>query len=291
MKTQLAWKNLVYNRVRTAVALAGVGFAVILIFMQMGFKGAVRKTATQIYDALDFDLMLRSPAYLHLTEPRAFPRERVYAAASLPEVTAARLFYLGLSEWQAPQPRDATPDQWNGQSRGIITMGVDPHHPPFVPKSLSRASASLTDPRFVLIDGKSKPEFGPQNGVRFGEQDIGVETALGGAAGGSDLRQPQRFVLLRQLRQGGRQKLVLALEVEVDDSRRKPCGTGNMVKCRTGVTDPADGADCGVNQLSLAGFLDDAGLRSRLRILGHFTQSMAACKLLERNKNFAAMQT
>ena len=77
MKTPLAWKNLIYNKVRTAVALAGVGFAVILIFMQMGFLGAVRKTATQIYDALDFDLMLRSPAYLHLTEPRSFPRERV----------------------------------------------------------------------------------------------------------------------------------------------------------------------------------------------------------------------
>jgi putative ABC transport system permease protein len=180
MKTQLAWKNLVHNRVRTVVALAGVGFAVILIFMQMGFKGAVRKTATQIYDALDFDLMLRSPAYLHLTEPRAFPRERVYAAASLPEVTVARLFYLGLSEWQAPQPPDAGPDEWDGQSRGIITMGVDPHDPAFVPEGLSRESAKLTDPRFVLIDGKSKPEFGPKNGVRFGEEDIGVETALGG---------------------------------------------------------------------------------------------------------------
>ena len=122
MKTPLAWKNLVYNKVRTAVALAGVGFAVILIFMQMGFLGAVRKTATQIYDALDFDLMLRSPTYLHLTEPRSFPRERVLTAASLPDVALARLFYLGLCEWQAPQPSDVHPDDYNGQWRGIIAM-------------------------------------------------------------------------------------------------------------------------------------------------------------------------
>ena len=86
MKTPLAWKNLTHNRVRTAIGVAGVGFAVILIFMQMGFKGAIRKTATQIYDALDFDLMLRSPAYLHLTEPRSFPRSRIHQAASLPDV-------------------------------------------------------------------------------------------------------------------------------------------------------------------------------------------------------------
>lgn len=179
MKTPLAWKNLVHNKVRTAVALAGVGFAVILIFMQLGFLGAVRKTATQIYDALDFDLMLRSPAYLHLTEPRSFPRQRVFQAASLPEVTSAQPFYLGLSEWQAPQPEGAAPGEWNGDWRGIITMGVDPDAPPFLPQELRTKSAKLTDPRFVLIDSKSKPEFGPKNGVRFDEGDIGVETALG----------------------------------------------------------------------------------------------------------------
>jgi putative ABC transport system permease protein len=180
MKTPLAWKNLVHNKVRTAVALAGVAFAVILIFMQMGFLGAVRKTATQIYDALDFDLMLRSPAYLHLTEPRTLPRQRVLQAASLPGVRKAWPFYLGLSEWQSPQPDDARPDEWDGDWRGIITMGVDPNDPPFIPRDLREKSKKLTDARFVLIDSKSKPEFGPKNGVRFSEEDIGVETVLGG---------------------------------------------------------------------------------------------------------------
>ena len=33
MNTPLAWKNLVHNKVRTAVALAGVGFAVILLII------------------------------------------------------------------------------------------------------------------------------------------------------------------------------------------------------------------------------------------------------------------
>ena len=34
MKTFLAWRNLVHNRVRTLVAVAGVTFAVVLVFMQ-----------------------------------------------------------------------------------------------------------------------------------------------------------------------------------------------------------------------------------------------------------------
>lgn len=182
MSTPLAWKNLLHNKVRTLVGVAGVGFAVILIFMQMGFQGAIKKTATQIYDALDFDLMLRSPAYLHLTEPRFFSRMRIYQAASLPQIVAARPFYLGLSEWQAPvtkQSPQANSDDPGGQWRGIITMGTDPNNPAFSREEINDAAALLTDPRFVVIDVKSKPEYGPKNQERFDASDIGVETALG----------------------------------------------------------------------------------------------------------------
>jgi len=152
MKTPLAWKNIKHNKARTAIGVAGVGF----VFMQIGFKGAIKKTATQIYDSLDFDLMLRSPAYLHLTEPRAFPRSRVYQAASLPEVAIARPFYLGLSEWQAPiahltesSNKPADPDDPAGQWRSIITMGTDPYDPVFIRKDICQKAKLLSDPRFV----------------------------------------------------------------------------------------------------------------------------------------------
>jgi len=186
MKTPLAWKNIKHNKARTAIGVAGVGFAVILIFMQIGFKEAIKKTATQIYDSLDFDLMLRSPAYLHLTEPRAFPRSRVYQAASLPEVAIARPFFLGLSEWQAPishlndfQGKETDPDDPAGQWRSIITMGTDPHDPAFIRKDICQKATLLSDPQFVLVDSESKPEYGPANSGEFSQADIGVETALG----------------------------------------------------------------------------------------------------------------
>jgi putative ABC transport system permease protein len=157
-----------------------VGFAVILIFMQLGFLGGITRTATQIYDALDFDLMLRSPAYLHLTEARFFSRSRIHQAASLPEVTHARPFYLGLSEWQAPTFGTAeSVSEQAGQWRGIITMGTDPNDPGFAREDLAAATKALTDPRYVLMDVKSTPDYGPKNGWRFSEADIGVETALG----------------------------------------------------------------------------------------------------------------
>lgn len=179
MSTPLAWKNLLHNRVRTLVAIAGVGFAVILMFMQMGFRGGIEKTATQIFDAMDFDLMLRSPSYLFLTDPRTFPRERLSQAASLPEVVAARPLYLGLTEWQRPQS-DAMPSGgWEGEWRGIIAMATDPADPAFLPEEIRVKARQLTNPRYVLIDRKSKPEYGPQNGVKFGDADIGVTASLG----------------------------------------------------------------------------------------------------------------
>src|SRR5262245_19214043 len=64
-----------------------------------------------------------------------------------------------------------------------------------------------------------------------------------------------------------------------------------MVKRGTGITDPADGADCSVNQLPLTRLLDDAGLRGRLWVLSHFTQLLNCRKSLEHNKNLAALQT
>ncbi len=85
MRTPLAWFNLVHNKMRTTLAVAGVSFAVVLIFMQLGFLGSAEKSATLVYDALDFDVLIRSSRYLYLTESRTFPRE---AAARPPRAAA-----------------------------------------------------------------------------------------------------------------------------------------------------------------------------------------------------------
>lgn len=187
MAIPLAWRNLRHNWIRTAVGMAGVGFAAMLIFMQMGFKGAIERTATQIYDALEFDLVIRSPAYLHLTEARSFPTQRLLQTRALPSVVAARPLHISLSEWQTPAKKnDAFPAGASqlaepGMGRGIIVMGVEPANAPFAADrpQLNAAAKQLTSSRFVIVDSKSKPEYGPQVGTKFGEHDIGVETALG----------------------------------------------------------------------------------------------------------------
>lgn len=170
MSTRLALANLRHYKARTAVAIAGVAFAVLLIFMQLGFLGAVAKTATIVYDALDFDVMLRSPAYLHLTEPGSIPEARLLQARSLSEVAGVRPFLVGLNEWQNPI---------NGQWRGIMAMGVEPLEAPFRRNDLAAKCRRLTQSHYVLVDSESRAEYGPANGSRFSVADVGTRTVLG----------------------------------------------------------------------------------------------------------------
>jgi putative ABC transport system permease protein len=170
MKTQLAFHNLAHNRVRTAIAVAGVSFAVSLVFVQLGFLGGVRKTATLIYDALEFDIVLRSPDFLHLCEARSFPRDRLLQAAATQGVASAKPFYISIHQWQEPR---------TFESRGIVVMGTDPYDPVFSKPEIREKAKKLVAPEFVLIDTKTRREYGPQNGKKFGDEDKGVTTSLG----------------------------------------------------------------------------------------------------------------
>ncbi|MCG2682088.1 MAG: ABC transporter permease DevC [Planctomycetales bacterium] len=169
MRTPLAWLNLIHNKTRTALAAAGVAFAVVLIFMQLGFLGSAERSATLFYDALDFDLLVRSRHYLHLIASRTFPRDRLDQAESLPGVERASPVYLVSDFWRNPH---------DGSKRAMLIVGLNPNDPVFRREDIQRKLALLTVPEFVLIDDKSRREFGPQDRRRFGKADIGDESEL-----------------------------------------------------------------------------------------------------------------
>jgi putative ABC transport system permease protein len=173
MKTPLAWNNLIHNRVRTGAAVAGVMFAVVLIFLQLGFLGATEKTASLVYGALDFDLLVRSQRSRRLSEAQPFPRNRLDQVASVGGVREACPFYIGSQRWRIPRGEDA------GYGRRILIMGVKPGDRVFLSPDLQAKTALLSEPEFALIDRLSRAEFGPANGKRFSEEDIGTRQEVG----------------------------------------------------------------------------------------------------------------
>ena len=169
MRIPLAWLNLAHSKTRTALAVAGVGFAVVLIFMQLGFLGSAEQSAKLVFNALDFDVLVRSRHYLHLISSRTFPRERLDQAESAAGVVSASPVYLVSRFWRNPH---------DGSKRAMLILGVHPNDPVFRNEDIQRKLALLTVPEYVLIDQKSRREFGPRDGKRFGDADVGVETEL-----------------------------------------------------------------------------------------------------------------
>ena len=170
-KTPLAWLNLVHSKVRTAAGIAGVTFAVVLIFLQLGFLGTAEATAHLVYNTLRFDLLLRSVEYRAISNPRSFPRARLYQAGSVVGVAQVIPFHTSGNMWRNPA---------SGLKRRILTMAVPPSAAAFVAEDIQRQLLRLSVAEDVLIDEKSNRDFGPVDGRRFGQQDIGRTAEMAG---------------------------------------------------------------------------------------------------------------
>lgn len=179
MRTDLALQNISHNKKRAALSIAGISIAIVLIFMQLGFRGAVSNTATMIYSRMDFDLMLSSPDYLHFVVPGQIPRDILDQTASRRDIKSVSPFHVSMANWDVPQRSGETESQ---QSRIIVVMGIQPGSPTFHSgeQKVVRDLEKLTHENFVLIDQKTFSEYGPVNGQRFTEEDIGVTTTVGG---------------------------------------------------------------------------------------------------------------
>ena len=73
-RTPLGWLQLKHNRARLAAALAGVAFANILIFMQLGFMGALFETSVLAHRSFSADIVLFSADGKNLADIGTLPR-------------------------------------------------------------------------------------------------------------------------------------------------------------------------------------------------------------------------
>jgi putative ABC transport system permease protein len=161
----LAWHNLWHQPVRSGVAIVGVTFAAVLMFMQLGFLEAVKASATVIYDVLDFDICLRSRDYARFSDARSFERGRLSEAQAVRGVASSVPLWVGVLSWRNPQ---------TGEPRAILTLGVSPDEADFRDRPLQGlVDETLKQPQAMLVDTMTRREFGPANGYRFGPDDIG----------------------------------------------------------------------------------------------------------------------
>ena len=94
MTVPLGWLQLKHKPLRLLVALAGIGFAVLLILMQLGFRAALFESAVRFHERFDYDIALFSPDSVFIVRPQPFSIRRLYQAFFLRRPDSG-----GLAHW------------------------------------------------------------------------------------------------------------------------------------------------------------------------------------------------
>jgi len=164
----LAWLQLIREKARLLVALAGIGFAVILMFIQLGFRDALFDSSVRLHKALAGDIFMVSPQSTALIALDSFSRRRLLQAEGVPGVEAATSIYISFALWKNPVDRS---------TRSLQVMGYDPAEPIISDELLPDANPlKLRD--HVLFDRDSRPEFGPVE--ELFKENGSVSTEVGG---------------------------------------------------------------------------------------------------------------
>jgi putative ABC transport system permease protein len=150
-KTPLAWRQLMKEKTRLAVAVAGIAFADILMFIQLGFESALFDAAVKPHRNLQADLVLINPQFQTLFSVKSFSRERLYQTLGYEGVQSVNSVYISTGQWRNPETR---------LERAILVWGVDPTQSPFKSPEIKQNQDQLKQLYQVIFDQAGRPEYG-----------------------------------------------------------------------------------------------------------------------------------
>ncbi|WP_320676649.1 ABC transporter permease DevC [Prochlorococcus sp. MIT 1300] len=148
----LAWLLLTRQPLRLLVALAGISFAGILMFMQLGFRDGLFDASVTVHRLFDADLVLMSPRSMSSISMSGFPRRRLVQAMAHDDVVGITPVNWNFLLWRNPETLS---------TRSLLALGFEPDDPLFIDPNLALKARTLTNPGRVLFDELSRQEFGP----------------------------------------------------------------------------------------------------------------------------------
>jgi len=151
-KIPLAWLLLSRQPLRLLVAIAGISFAGILMFMQLGFRDGLFDASVTVHRLLDADLVLISPRSKSSISMSGFPKRRLIQSLAQNEVVSVAPVNLNYLLWRNPE---------NLKTRSILALGFNPEDSLLIDEKFKAKAESLKNPGRVLFDTLSRPEFGP----------------------------------------------------------------------------------------------------------------------------------
>ncbi len=148
----LAWLLLTRQPFRLLVAIAGISFAGILMFMQLGFRDGLFDTSVTVHKLFNADLVLISPRSKSSISMSGFPRRRLIQSMAHKDVIGTTAINWNFLLWRNPE---------NLSTRSILALGFDPTNDLLLDPNFKAKAETLTNKGRVLFDELSRDEFGP----------------------------------------------------------------------------------------------------------------------------------
>lgn len=151
LERPLAWAQLSHQKTRMSVAMGGIAFANVLIFMQLGFVNLFAGGATVLPEHLQGDLFVMNPESRYISA-NTFDRSRLYQAAAFEGVISAEPLYVNVASWAYNK---------ENVSYGTRVFAYSPKIQVFDLPEINRQQSKLAEPFTFLFDRLAKPELGP----------------------------------------------------------------------------------------------------------------------------------
>ncbi|MBD2508972.1 FtsX-like permease family protein [Nostoc muscorum FACHB-395] len=166
-RTPLGWLQLSHEKSRLLVALSGIAFADILMFMQLGFQTALFDSNTKLHNSIQADIFLLSPQARNVLNASTFTRRRLYQAMDIHGVKSAEPMYVNIVDWKNPKTRQKT---------SVLVIGINPEKPAFNLPDVNSQIDRVKLPDTLLFDRASRGDY--KEAIAQVEQGLPVTTEI-----------------------------------------------------------------------------------------------------------------
>jgi putative ABC transport system permease protein len=141
--SDLAWRNLVHDKVRLGVTLTGIVFAVVLIVVELGLFVGFTTTTSGLIDRSRADLWITAARVGYVEVGVPFTERKLYTGLKTPGVEHATTYLARFTQWKRP----------DGRQESVQIVGFDPDQDLGAPWNVVSGSRELLkESDTVMID-------------------------------------------------------------------------------------------------------------------------------------------
>src|SRR6516162_3925859 len=149
----LAWRNLLANKPRLLRSSGGIGFAVLLMLMQLGFERAFFNASLEVIRLLDGDIFLQRASKYRFATRDPFAARDLETARAVAGVANAWPLYAAWHELFWRNPTD-------GKDFLVRVFAFDPDHPILPLPELDANLKELSDLDTAIVDRRARRFLG-----------------------------------------------------------------------------------------------------------------------------------